>query len=211
MHIALVHVSVAFCFFRSEQAMSFGPGNKAATAAKPPEWQAVTSSGGSKKGTASSRKSSSKKSAAQAKPKARIEQLDDVDKAKIGNLIYQVVQLGKERKKEAAQHEQGQQRSRAKPEVFAYLTERKRYQAMIDQYKAQNEEIIRHTVGVKSKFSHSLTMLRAYQQRLKSLQAAKDNESASLKRHAELEVHFQSCVFLNRVIRRRRSCNCARR
>lgn len=34
-------------------------------------------------------------------------------------------------------------------------------------YKTQNQDIIKHTVGIKTRFSQSLTLLRAYQLRLK--------------------------------------------
>ena len=86
--------------------------------------------------------------------------LCEKDKVKIGKLVMQVMEFDKAKQRSAAE----------------LAAQRQDFEAQIERYKAQNQEIIQHTVGIKTRFSHSLTLLRAYQLRIKGLQSSQRHE-----------------------------------
>jgi hypothetical protein len=63
----------------------------------------------------------------------------------------------------------------------------------VNKYKQQNEEVIKHTVGIKCRLSQSLSLLRSYQLRLKSAQSNQTIQSQSLSEQTqELKVSLFS-------------------
>lgn len=69
----------------------------------------------------------------------------------------------------------------------AFQTERVKFEQELDRVKRQNDEIVKHSLGVKSRFNHSLTLLRSYQARLSRVRSLAFVNGTSLKCNAHCD------------------------
>ena len=63
------------------------------------------------------------------------------------------------------------------------------------QYKLQNDEVIKHTVGLKTRFTNSMEMLKSYQEQVKDLDAEKVPKISIVHLEQSLQFVFFCALF----------------